>query len=158
MSKPSSKPWGGRFQQATDPTVERFSARSVLKSADSLPELRAYLGGLRTGGGTNLDGALGVDQRLVHPADRRERLGVALMCVAAVGIQLDRARELRQRLDEHGAAARPAADPVPEARRLSDADLQHGLACAGREEEAQAHRPRIRVRATAAPRPAVEPP
>jgi argininosuccinate lyase len=26
MSKPSSKAWGGRFQQATDPTVERFSA------------------------------------------------------------------------------------------------------------------------------------
>jgi len=26
MSGPASKPWGGRFQEATDPTVERFSA------------------------------------------------------------------------------------------------------------------------------------
>lgn len=39
-------------------TVERFAFESVVKSKESLPTLRAYLDGLSTGGGTNLDGAL----------------------------------------------------------------------------------------------------
>jgi Ca-activated chloride channel family protein len=39
-------------------TVERFAPQAVIKSAETLPALRAYLDGLTTGGGTNLDGAL----------------------------------------------------------------------------------------------------
>ncbi|MBL8859218.1 MAG: VWA domain-containing protein [Planctomycetes bacterium] len=39
-------------------TVERFAAEPVVKSADTLPALRAYLDGLTTNGGTNLAGAL----------------------------------------------------------------------------------------------------
>ncbi|NUP96874.1 MAG: VWA domain-containing protein, partial [Planctomycetaceae bacterium] len=38
--------------------VARFAPTAVLKTADTLPALRAYLDGLRVGGGTNLDGAL----------------------------------------------------------------------------------------------------
>ena len=38
--------------------VARFAPTAVIKSAETLPALRAYLDGLRVGGGTNLDGAL----------------------------------------------------------------------------------------------------
>jgi Ca-activated chloride channel family protein len=38
--------------------VARFAPTAVIKASDTLPALRAYLDGLRVGGGTNLDGAL----------------------------------------------------------------------------------------------------
>ncbi|MEL6430817.1 MAG: VIT and VWA domain-containing protein [Planctomycetota bacterium] len=43
--------------------VARFAAAPVAKDADSIAQVRAYLDGLTTGGGTDLDGALGAALR-----------------------------------------------------------------------------------------------
>lgn len=51
-------------------SVERFAEAAVIKSQETLPALRAYLDGLTVGGGTNLDGALGVALGMPPTPDR----------------------------------------------------------------------------------------
>src|SRR5215470_16894258 len=47
MSPPRSKPWGGRFRQATDPAVERFTASIHFDQALARHDVRSSMAHVR---------------------------------------------------------------------------------------------------------------
>lgn len=84
--------------------VERFAPAAVEKSPSTLPALRAYLAGLRTGGSTNLDGAL--EAALATPPTGGKLPVVLFLTDGLPTVGITREVDIRARLERENVHAR----------------------------------------------------